>query len=201
LPKSALGMEEDNEFRAALIKAQSGDNEAAAELFARFSPQVKRIARIKLSSAAFRQRLDEEDICQSVFGVLFDGLREGRFVVDTLEDLQRLLADITRKRVLKQIERHKAAKRDVGKQIEAGDVAFDPMSDESTPSVKLSREELVGRFLASLSPEDRYVVQQRQLGRGWEEIATELKTSADALRVRVSRATKAACERLGIDPP
>lgn len=192
-------MDPIEQFRDLVAKAKNADEEAAAALYERFSQHVRRIARIKLSNSAIRQRVDEEDVCQSVFGVFFRGLRDGRFRVESIEDLQRLLADIARKRVLKVVERHTTGKRDVANQAEMGDAALDPMSEESTASVKASRNELVDRFLRDLTDEERYVLDQRCSGRSWDELAAELKTSADALRVRISRITKTARERLGID--
>jgi DNA-directed RNA polymerase specialized sigma24 family protein len=190
-------MESAGEFRELLTHAATGDEHASSALFSHFSPRVLRVARMKLSSPTLRQRVDETDICQSVFSEFFAGLREGQFSVDTPEDLQRLLLDITHKCVLRQVQKHSAGKRDVRKQSELAD-GFDPIGMESTASTKASREELVHRFLSNLTEEDRYVVEQRKLGREWEDLAAELTTSADALRVRISRATKSAWTKLGL---
>ena len=43
------------------------------------------------------------------------------------------------------------------------------------------------------------MIEQRKPGRGWEELAEELKTHPDTLRKRVARAIERAARELGLD--
>jgi DNA-directed RNA polymerase specialized sigma24 family protein len=55
----------------------------------------------------------------------------------------------------------------------------------------ISRDELVSRFQALLSEEDRLLLHQRSQGRTWQELADQLDATPDQLRKRLARATMA----------
>jgi hypothetical protein len=50
-----------------------------------------------------------------------------------------------------------------------------------------------------LTPQERYLQEQRDLGREWEDIAAELKESPEALRKRLERAKERVARELGLD--
>lgn len=191
-------MSDDEDISNLIVRAKRGSGDAAQEIVLRWGPLVQRVAKAKLSDPVVRQRVDEEDICQTVMSMFFSGLHSGRFILESADDMERLLTNITRKQVLKQIERHHALKRDTRKQSDVGEQFFDPMGNESTASVKVSREEMIGRFLDQLTDSEKEIIEQRRLGKTWEELGERYNVSSDALRVRIGRLTKVAYEQLGL---
>jgi tRNA A-37 threonylcarbamoyl transferase component Bud32 len=90
---------------------RQGDERAAAEIYARFADRLLALARTRLSKR-LAQRLDPEDILQSVYRSFFTRVRDGRLLVAEDHDLWPLLATITIKKVRRQAIRQQAAKRD-----------------------------------------------------------------------------------------
>lgn len=187
----SLSMDSNAEVMRLLALARAGDNSAAETLVQRYGSLVRRLARVRLSSATLRLRFDEEDACQSVFASFFEALRTGRITVTSEIELLGFLSTVTKRCVLKEIERHHAAKRDVRKESELEKVASETVSDESTASVKISREEQVALFMSKLSDKEKFILEERRLGKSWEEIAAKLHTTVEALQVRIRRASQA----------
>ena len=59
--------------------------------------------------------------------------------------------------------------------------------------------ELLQQFRSRLSEAERWLADQRGLGRSWADIATEVGENADALRMRLSRVTERVTRELKID--
>ena len=73
---------------------REGNQQAAAELFHRYADQLIALARRRLGRD-LRQRLDPEDVVQSVYRSFFAEARAGRFQLERGGDLWRLLVTIT----------------------------------------------------------------------------------------------------------
>ena len=70
---------------------------------------------------------------------------------------------------------------------------------QPSPSQVVAARDLLERVRASMSEEDRFLADQRALGRGWAEIAHEAGGSPEALRKRLARAVDRAARELGLD--
>src|SRR5262245_34891463 len=80
---------------AALVaRWQKGDQAAAAELFQRYAGRLVALARSQLSDK-LAQRVDPEDVVQSVYRSFFVDSREGRYQVERGGDLWQLLVTMT----------------------------------------------------------------------------------------------------------
>ena len=66
-------------FAELLDRAGRGEREAALWLIQRYESAIRRQVRFTLLDNRLRRVLEETDICQSVMGQLFSGLRAGRF--------------------------------------------------------------------------------------------------------------------------
>src|SRR5262249_48627982 len=91
------------------------DQEAAAELFQRYSARLIGLARKKMSGKLAR-RVDAQDVVQSACRTFFLRLRDGRLDVQPGSDIWQLLVSITLRKVFAQSEFHTAAKRNVRKE-------------------------------------------------------------------------------------
>lgn len=71
-----------------------------------------------------------------------------------------------------------------------------PNAGESPSEVLIAREVLAA-FDERLDEGERYLVHQRMEGRAWDDLATELGSTSDAVRKRMTRALDTAANELG----
>ena len=95
-----------------LARWQSGDQQAADELFRRYADRLIALAGSRLF-AGLRHRIDPEDVVQSAYRSFFVGARAGRYELERGGDLWRLLVAITVHKLQDQIKYHTAASRNV----------------------------------------------------------------------------------------
>lgn len=71
-------------------------------------------------------------------------------------------------------------------------IAETPTEDRTreTPSIMLSREEVISQFYSRLEQEERWLLEQRANGSSWKELAEELNATPDQLRKRLARVTQ-----------
>jgi RNA polymerase sigma-70 factor (ECF subfamily) len=194
-------------FQALIARVRAGDEQAAAELVRQYEPAIRRAARVRLVDTRLNRLLDSMDICQSVMASFFVRAALGQYKLDTPDQLLRLLATMTRNKLAGQVKGHTAARRDFRRV--AGDAP--PREGETdagaeriaghdpTPSRDLAARELLDEALRRLSPDEKRILQFREQGAQWGEIATEMGASPDAIRVRLARAVDRVALELGLD--
>jgi RNA polymerase sigma-70 factor (ECF subfamily) len=144
--------------------------------------------------------VDSQDICQSVLANLFAGISAGQFDLETPEQLIKLLVTMARNKLLDHVRKNQAQCRDQRRQDENSSETLDAISDPRvTPSRAISNKELLQKVREMLSEEERYLAEQRALGRGWGELAAELNARPDAIRMRFSRAVNRVARQLGLE--
>jgi RNA polymerase sigma-70 factor (ECF subfamily) len=191
-------MNAEGEFRGLLERVQAGDELAATELVRRYEPYIRRAARVRLTDPRLRRSLDSLDVTQSVLGTFFARARAGRFQIDTPAQLVALLSTMARNRILDH------ARHERRRSIEEGGSARrEPVevlvSREPTPSHVLEDRDLLEALSHRLPPRERYLAEQRALGREWADLAGELGVPAGALRKRLSRALGRIAGTLGME--
>src|SRR5712691_3278020 len=95
-----------------LRRFRLGSEDAAAELYRRYAPRLRRLARRQCSSVLAR-RVDADDIVQSVFCAFFQAARKGYYDVPDGEDLWKLLLVIALNKMRSSQTFHLAARRAV----------------------------------------------------------------------------------------
>jgi DNA-directed RNA polymerase specialized sigma24 family protein len=192
-------MAEKEDFAELMSAVRRGDADAAQELWRRFEPMLKREIRLRLRDTRLRQRFDESDICQSVMATFFVRATSGEFELETPEQLQHLLAQMGRHKLVSQGRRHRAKRRDAhrAEQFPAEDAV--PAADEASPSQIIAWRELLDRFRAALSDEERQLADLRAQGQAWADIAAQLGGTADGRRIQLGRAISRVCAELGIE--
>jgi RNA polymerase sigma factor (sigma-70 family) len=195
-------------FRALIAQVRAGDEQAAAELVRRYEPAIRRAARVRLVDTRLNRLLDSMDICQSVMASFFVRAALGQFELETPDQLLRLLATMTRNKLAGQVKGHGAARRDFRRVVAAErgdrDVPEDHGSEwiagqDPTPSRDLAARELLEEALRRLSPEEKRILDCREQGDQWAQIAAELGTSPEAIRKRLARAVDRVAHELGLD--
>jgi RNA polymerase sigma-70 factor (ECF subfamily) len=165
---------------------RDGDQQAAALLFHRYVQKLVGLAQRRLNSQIGR-RIDADDVVQSAFRSFFRGARDGRFHLESGQDLWRLLAVITITKVKKQVEFHTARKRDF--QLERSPSTEDSATDvsqqaddEPSPADTLALVEQVEHIARQLGADQQRIFAMRLDGHPLDDIAATLSISERTVR-------------------
>jgi RNA polymerase sigma-70 factor (ECF subfamily) len=192
-------MSEGNDFQELIGRVRAGDQAAAFELVRRYEPAIRRAVRIRLGDSRLARAFDSMDVCQSVMASFFIRAALGQYEINAPEQLLSLLATMARHKLADRVDRERADCRDNRRVEEGGAETREVAAAASTPSQQVAARELVEEVQRRLSPEERQIVELRNQGLGWHEIAERLGGTPDALRKRLSRATDRIAQELGID--
>lgn len=192
-------MPEDSTFQGLLGRVRTGDGAAAEELVRRYEPVIRRIVHIRLVDARLRRLLDSTDICQSVLGSFFVRAALGQFELKTPDDLVKLLAKMARNKLAYQARQQQAGPRDHRRVVAGPERLAEAVGRDPTPSRQLGAQELLAEARRRLSAEELHLLELREQGLEWAEIAGQMGGSPEALRKRLARAVDLVAQQLGLD--
>jgi RNA polymerase sigma factor (sigma-70 family) len=184
-----------------LERFRSGDDSAAEALFARYFERLTRLARSRLS-ARLARRTDPEDIVQSVYRSFFVGVREGRFTLGRGGDLWRLLASITRHKLLRQVRHEKADRRSIDLECpldQLDESGLPGRERDPTPDEAIALADELEWVFAELDPFARRVLELRLQGWPVSTIAEETGRAERSVRRGLARIREILAERLAHD--
>lgn len=178
-----------------LNRLKGGDPAAARLLFNRFAARLVALARGRLE-ARVRQKVDPEDVVQSVFRSFFERQSRGDFEFDNWEGVWGLLVLLTVRKCGRRACHFRAARRDVRREeAPAADAAgswLEALADDPTPEEAVQLTDLTAELFRRLkSDADRRVLElslqgysvpdiHRETGqyeRGVERARARIKTS------------------------
>ncbi|MEZ6125085.1 MAG: sigma-70 family RNA polymerase sigma factor [Planctomycetaceae bacterium] len=122
-----------------------GSEDAAERLYSRYGERLRRLADHRLGGD-LRQRVDADDIVQSVFRTFFRRAVQGDYELPDGEELWSLLVVIGLNKVRGQAVRHRAQRRDVSRTTHTGDVEVD---DSGLMVLRLAIDDLLMTLPAS----------------------------------------------------
>jgi RNA polymerase sigma factor (sigma-70 family) len=186
------------QFRDLIRRVRDRDADAAEELVRRYENAIRRVVRIHLRDTRMRRVLDSMDICQSVLASFFVRTALGQYELDSPEQLLNLLTSITRNKLANQANRLRARRRDIRRDAAIGDEAAFLPDLASDPSEQASAREILEKVRDRLNPQERYLAEQRALGRAWKELADEVGGTDVALRKKLTRALDRVMTELGL---
>lgn len=192
-------MPEAAAFRDLIGRVRERDPDAARELVTRYEGAIRRVVRIQMRDTRLRQLLDSTDVCQSVLASFFVRTALGQYELDTPAQLVGLLTTIARNKLVNQVDRMRAQRRDVNRNQRADDEGVMLLDRASDPSEQASAREILQKVLEHLGPDERYLAEQRSIGRAWTELSVELGKTDVALRKQLSRALDRVMTELGVD--
>jgi RNA polymerase sigma-70 factor (ECF subfamily) len=178
-------------------RVRAGDEEAATALVRQYEPVIRRVVRIRLVDAHLRRVLDSMDICQSVLGSFFVRAALGQYEVETPQQLLKLLTQMARNKLADQARRQAVRAAD-NRAIADPDLDLVAAPGPS-PSRQVALRELLQEARRQLTAEERRLLELREQGREWSEIAAELGGTPEALRKRFARAVNLVAQQLGLD--
>ena len=187
---------------------------AAAELDEQYRARLCRLVEREMNRR-FRRKEDPEDVVQSAFRTFFRRNAQGEFHIDSAADLWRLLETITRRKILKHVEKLGAGKRDPKREeyAEGDDLrGRDPTPEEAAIAADLMEKAAgrPGRELRAGSPSaaaklhrgekspPRWAVPVPSFAPGWTAFASDsrdCRTTTRAARGTGRRAASIAWQR------
>jgi RNA polymerase sigma-70 factor (ECF subfamily) len=193
-------MADDRAFQDLIRRVRRGEEAAAAELVRTYEPEIRRAVRIRLTDPRLGRLFDSMDICQSVLANFFVRVAAGQFDLDQPEQLLKLLVTMARNKLKDQARKHRSDRRD-NRRLQAGspDVLEGVADTGPSPSRIVAGQEMLREVRRQLSDEERFLADQRALGREWADIAAERHERPDALRKRLARAIDRVARQLGLD--
>jgi RNA polymerase sigma factor (sigma-70 family) len=196
-PGVTVGGEEPS-FEEFMARVRAGDEDAAMDLVQRYEPAIRRAVRVRLRDPRLRRLVETVDICQSVFASFFVRTSLGQYDLENPDKLVRLLVTIARNKVAHQAIREHAACRDQ-RRINPGADVGDCAAPGGTPSRQFAARELLDEARRRMTAEELQLLDRREQGLGWAEIAGELGGTPDGQRVRLARTVARISRELGLD--
>lgn len=166
------------------------DGQASQRLYDRYRESTMRLADQQMSQR-LQTRVDAEDVYQSVSLILFDGLRDGRFRIRRSGDLRALLAELTRRRVLKKAEQNQAACRDISSE-QPITTAIGATDDRSHDADRVDFRDMLTELLSRI-PDPRHRLVLRLAAEGEE--AVDIAAMCGMSRTRASQILGEVAER------
>jgi RNA polymerase sigma-70 factor (ECF subfamily) len=187
-------------FLDLIHRVRIGDEDAATELVRQYEPEIRRAIRLRLTDPRLRRLLDSMDICQSVLGDFFVRAAAGQFDLEEPTQLLKLFVVMARNKLRNHADYQRAARRDHRRLDMAAGVGLDTVAGGiPSPSRIASGQELLREVRRQMTEEERYLAEQRALGRDWADLAAEVGGTPEGLRKRLARAVDRVARRLGLD--
>lgn len=186
-------MADNQAFEDVMIRLRAGDEEAARHIFQRFAQRLISLARSRLSSS-IRQKVDPEDVLQSVFRSFFTRYSGGEFDVNDWDNLWSLLTVITLRKCGHRAEFFRAACRDLQREqpMQSAGLDWEAVAREPTPSEAAILIETLEQVMRELNERERQMLQLSLHGYTASEISAQLDCSTR----KVQRVKKRVVEHL-----
>ena len=192
-------MTDPPDFGEFVQRIRDGDPDAAAELVRRFEPLIRREIRLRMTDPRLRRVLDSVDVCQSVLASFFLRAAAGHYDLGEPGRLTALLVRMARNKASNAVRAQNTQRRDVRRDGGGDDAARDAAAPGPSPSRVVAGKELLERFRAILTADERAIADMRAAGCGWAEIAEQLGGTVDGRRIQLTRAVRRATGQLGLD--
>lgn len=188
----------DPEFIDFVRRIRAGDDRAAQELVNRFESLIRREVRLRISGNQVNRAFDSVDVTQSVLANFFERAATGQFEFERPDQLARLLVTMARNKLVSRVRSERRQIRDIRRVTTEPDAINQVADGQPSPSEIVARKELLERLRTLLSDEERQIIDLRNQGLGWDEVATQLGGSGQARRMQMSRGIERLTRQLGI---
>ena len=199
-------MDSQDSFSELIRRLRTGDDAVADEMFQRYARRLIGLARTHLDGR-LRQKVDPEDVVQSVYKSFFRRLEAEQLEVINWDSLWYLLTVMTLRKCAGHAEYFQAGRRDVRRETPADDqdskASWRGVVDrEPTPDEAVLLTDTVEQIMRDFDPEDRAVIAMSLQGHSVREISESLKRadrSVRRLRERVRKRLEDMLEETGRD--
>ena len=157
-PMQNLGDDRISTDASLLRRFRLGEGDAATELYKRYANRLVKLASARVTSD-LKQRVDPEDIVQSVFRTFFRRAALGQYEVPDGEELWKLFLVIGLNKIREVAAHHYAEKRDL-RQTTGGD-ATEQASTENNDFALVALQMTIDELLAPLPATYREIIRLR----------------------------------------
>ena len=169
-------------------------DEVAAEAFNRFAGRLIALARTKLDSRA-RQKLDPEDIVQSVYRSFVRRQAAGEFSLVSWDSLWGLLTRITVWKCHDKVKHFRAQSRDVRREVAASQLSLGPENQglfdrNPTPAESAMLTEAVEQLMRRLDDPGRQMLTLALQGYSAQEIGLQVGRGERTVQRLLARVRK-----------
>jgi len=197
--RGSPGMSADDSFADIMSRLRAGDEDAAAQIFRRFTHRLVALARSRLDSRV-RQKVDPEDVLQSVYKSFFLRHAQGQLNFGGWDGLWALLALITARKCGRMARRFHAAQRDVDAEVaDDGSGVVEAFSEEPSPTEALMLSDVVEQLLRDLGQRDGTILTLALQGYSAAEISERMGRPSRSV-YRVLERIKARLQTAPADP-
>jgi len=193
-------MEDTTTLTNLLRHIRGGDPTAAAEVVNRYERVIRAVVRARLTDPALRRQFDSTDVCQSVLASFFVRAAAGLYDFDRPDQLAGLLVRMAEYKFNTKARDAHRQRRDASR-IDPGADPDQLATAEPGPAELALHRDLFATVLTRLSPTERNLVERRNAGHTWPEIAAALGGDARAHRRQLGKALNRATAGLGLDGP
>jgi len=171
-------MPADSSFHDLMARLQAGDQDAARDCFQRYAHRLIGLARSRMNPR-LRQKVDAEDVVQSVFNSFFARQADGQFDLQNWDSLWSMLVVITLRKCGRRVEYFRAARRDISREadLRARDDSgtdWEAIASDPSPSEALVLAETLEGIFDQLDDEGKQVVSMRLQGYSVIEISEKI---------------------------
>jgi RNA polymerase sigma-70 factor (ECF subfamily) len=178
-----------------MARVRAGDPQAALQLVRDYEWAIRLQVRVRLTQPDLRRLLDSMDVVQLVWASFFPRAAAGQYEVDDPKKLLNLLITLAHNKLVDEARGLRRKRRGEG-QVAGGLPAAEPVDPRPGPEQEVNERDLALAFRERLSPRVQGLWDQRLLGRSWAEIAAELGTDPDVLRIHFNRALERVARQL-----
>jgi RNA polymerase sigma-70 factor (ECF subfamily) len=189
----------EDSFPDLAARLRAGDPDAAGEIFRRFARRLIGLARLSLD-ARLQQKVDPEDVVQSVFKSFFVRHAGGAFDLESWDSLWSLLTVITLRKCGHQVEYFQAACRDFQREVnphpaKGSSAPWEAIAREPTPDEAIQFADTVEQLFRDFDADHRRILELSLQGYSSPEISAHLGFSERTVYRRLER-IKARLQRL-----
>ncbi len=193
----------DRSFDDLMTRLRAGDDDAAAEVFRRFTHRLIGLARSRLDHL-LRGKLDPEDILQSVYRTFFRRHARDAYDLGSWDSLWGMLTVITVRKCDYRRKFFRAARRDIGREVAPSPAAAPPggleaLARDPTPSEAARLAETVELLMKELSGREREMLALGLEGRDVPEISARVGRSERTVQ-RVLKRVRERLEQMRSEP-
>lgn len=193
-------MDRDPSFELVLAQLRQRDNGAATTVYNRFAGRLINMARKHLDPRIL-QRLDPDDVVQSVFKSVFLRLGEGQFVLGDWDGMWGLLTRITLNKCHKWVDYYQAQSRHIAREVyppagaDGSSAQWQFLDREPTPPEAAVLVETVDQLLQGLDERAQLIVTLNL--QGYEVSEVSIRVGCTESKVyRVLRLIRQRLERM-----
>jgi RNA polymerase sigma-70 factor (ECF subfamily) len=195
-------MGEDPSLQQLLAEYREGREDAARKLVQRLAHRLIPLARKHLTGR-IRQKVDAEDVVQSVFKSFFGRLDDGEFVLPSWNSLWSLLVVITLRKCGRQIEYYRRSVRNIGREVASPVLTADSpegweaLARDPSPAEAVMLAEMVEQAMRPLKERERLMFEMHLQGYTSIEISNQVERSQYTVNGVLKRIEKH-LHRLGV---